>query len=383
MNTISTPSSKGGKHLFFLLSFLYFFAPNMLAQKNDIYLDFWKTTTLSQDIEIVRTSPLPSDFQTYHLNITALTDALANAPKRFENLNSELIISLPQADGSLAHFQVYKSPVFSENLAKKYPTLSSFHLQNIDNQNITARLNITSHGVYALILHPQNGSTYLEPYSRSNENYYIAYQAKDLGTTEQHAEFSCSVTHELETTAENKSTQALTPDCLLRKYRLCISATGEYTQWHGGTVADAMEKIMVLAANTNLVFVFTNPATDPFTNDNKFLLLGENQTATDDIIGFGNYDLGVVIGIVGGGVAQLESVCHNNKAQSSAGSTWSPEGYPLESTFIHEIGHQFGATHSFNNSYVVRGSLCAECDLSARFLFSYRKFKSNFDFCPV
>jgi len=339
----------------------------MLAQKHDIYLDFWKKTILPSDIEIVRTSPLPSDFQTYNLNHTNLKDALAYAPERFANIDSELIISLPQTDGSLSNFQVYKSSVFSEDLGKKYSDLSSFHLQNISNQKITARLNITSHGIYALILHPQNGLTYIEPYSRSNENYYITYQAKDLGTTEQHAEFSCNVTHELESETEEKLVQVVSPDCLLRKYRLCISATGEYTQWHGGTVADAMEKIMVLTANTNLVFeqetgitfelvdnndqmIFTDPDTDPFTNDNKFLLLTENQAATDNIIGFENYDLGVILGIVGGGVAQLQSVCGNNKAQSSAGSTWSPESYPLESTFIHEIGHQFGATHSFNNS---------------------------------
>ena len=367
MDTISTPLPNGGRYFFLTLFFLYIFAPNMLAQKHDMYLDFWKTTTLSSDVEIVRTSPLPSDFQTYNLNVADLTEALTDAPKRFDHINSEVIISLPQADGTLANFQVYKSSVFSEDLAKKYPQLSSFYLQNIDNQKITARLNITSHGIYALILHPQNGLTYIEPYSHSNENHYITYQAKDLGTTEQHAEFSCNVTQELNADALNKSAQIVTPDCLLRKYRLCISATGEYTQWHGGTVANAIEKIMILTANTNLVFeqetgitfelvdnndqmIFTDPATDPFTNDNKFLLLGENQTATDDIIGFGNYDLGIVVAIVGGGVAQLESVCSNNKAQSSAGSTWSPEGYPLEATFIHEIGHKFGATHSFNNS---------------------------------
>jgi subtilisin-like proprotein convertase family protein/guanyl-specific ribonuclease Sa len=367
MNTIFTLLPVGKRCFFITLLFLCIFAPNILAQKPIPALDFWKTTTIASEVEIVRTSPLPSHFQAYNLNVAELKNTLSSAPERFAHINSELIISLPQTDGTLANFQVYKSSVFSEDLAKKYPNLSSFYLQNVDNQKITARLNITSQGIYALISHPQNGLTYLEPYSQTNANYYIAYQAKDLGTTEQHGEFSCNVTEELETASLNKSLQNTSPDCLLRKYRLCISATGEYTQWHGGAVANAMEKIMVLTANTNLVFeqetgvtfelvdnndlmIFTDPESDPFTNDNKFLLLSENQTATDNIIGFGNYDLGIVVGIVGGGVAQVKSVCSNHKAQSSAGSTWSPEGYPLEATFIHEIGHKFGATHSFNNS---------------------------------
>ena len=81
--------------------------------KHDVYLDFWKTCTLSDNVEIVRTSPLPSNFQTYNLNVADLTDALAGAPERFAHIDSELVISLPQADGALAHFQVYKSSVFS------------------------------------------------------------------------------------------------------------------------------------------------------------------------------------------------------------------------------------------------------------------------------
>ena len=137
MNTISTPSLNGGRYFILTLSFLYIFAANVLAQKHDIALDFWKITTLSSDVEIVRTSPLPSDFQVYNLNATDLTTTLANAPERFAHINSDIIISLPQADGTLAQFQVYKSSVFSENLAKKYPQLSSFHLQNIDNQLLT------------------------------------------------------------------------------------------------------------------------------------------------------------------------------------------------------------------------------------------------------
>ena len=72
----------------------------------------------------------------------------------------------------------------------------------------------------------------------------------------------------------------------LRTYRLALSGTGEYTQYFGGTVANALAAMnttmtrvngifekdfavrMVLIANTNLV-IYTNGTTDPY-SDNAY-----------------------------------------------------------------------------------------------------------------
>lgn len=366
MNTLYTPPLHLRWYALMCFLFLSFLLPGT-AQSHGISQDFWKSTDFPSDLEVERTSPLPFVFSSYSLHFDNLKSTLTQAPSRFTTDESDVVLSIPMRDGSLLSFEVYQAPVFAELLAKKYENLSSYYIKNTDNQGISGRLDITTRGAYIFISHPEQGDFYIEPYTGHSNNFYIQYSAKDHGTPEQHAEFSCDVNPEI---PEIKNTEAaeksLLDDCLLRQYTLTVSATGEYTQWHGGTVADAMEKIMVLVSHTNFMFerdlgitfvlannndllVFSDPLTDPFTNENKSLLLAENQEANNTYIGAGGYDLGIIVGIFGGGVALFNSVCNAQKAQASAGSTWSPEGYPLETTFIHELGHKFGASHSFNN----------------------------------
>lgn len=368
MHTNSAPAAFRLGTLYSLVLFLFFVLSDVAAQSNSVRVDFWKKTTVDTQMQPVRTAPLPRIFQTYHLAGENLKTALSDAPARFSGVTSETFVALPQADGTTLDFRVYDSPVLAKKLQDNYPDLASFHLQGLENESVTARLSFTSQGVYALVLHPENGLTYIEPYGKNFPDLSVVYTPQDLGTAAQQAEFSCNSTSEKSNeNASAKSADSVIPDCFLRKYRLAVSATGEYVQWHGGTKAAATEKIMLLVAHSNLVYereagitfelaenndeiVFLNPATDPFSGSDKFALLSENQAVTDVFIGTENYDLGIVVGIFGGGVAQLNSVCHATKAQASAGSTFAPEGYTLEATFMHELAHQFGATHSFNNS---------------------------------
>ena len=153
----------------------------------------------------------------------------------------------------------------------------------------------------------------------------------------------------------------------LRTYRLAMAATGEYTQFHGGTVNDALSAIVTtmnrvagiyedelsvsftLISNTDEV-IYTDGATDPYTNSSGSTMLNENQANLDNVIGSGNYDIGHVFSTGGGGIARLQSVCTASfKAQGVTG-LGSPVGDPFDVDYVsHEIGHQFGGNHTFNN----------------------------------
>jgi hypothetical protein len=146
--------------------------------------------------------------------------------------------------------------------------------------------------------------------------------------------------------------------------RLAMTTTYSFTQYHGGSKEQTMAALVTIVNRLNEVYErdigirFVIPdgqdtliVTDPNTLDLPF---GSedlvNQRFIDERLGSEGYDIGHILdGGSAGGYAILGGVCDDR--EKAKGYTASPSGsgdFLVIDFLAHELGHQLGATHTFN-----------------------------------
>lgn len=172
----------------------------------------------------------------------------------------------------------------------------------------------------------------------------------------------------------------------LRTYRLAVAATEEYTAFFSNDRMAAKDAIAQSVATFNEILnrelnvhldlidsidiVFGPGHPDSFSS-NLNDVLGENQTLLDNVIGEESYDIGHVFGTFSGGLATVNSAGVDGKKAKGASGTSSPTGSSFDLLAIHEFGHQFGATHTFNGPDAARVQSTAYEPGSGSTLMSY------------
>ena len=309
----------------------------------------------------------PEHFGLFRADLEALAREFAEAPLEFtrEAVEAPLLIAVPMPTGDYQAFEIVESPVMEPELQRKYPEIRTYVGQGIDDPAATVRLDLTPQGFHAQVLGP-DGRVMVDPLNRGDAVYYASYYAQDNVARD---DWLCEGPLGGDDRQVRSNGGGFTSRFgeTLRTYRLANAATGEYTQYHGGTVQAGMAAIttavnrvtgvyeqevavrMVLVANNDLI-VFTNGATDPYSNNNGGAMLSQNISTCNSIIGSANYDIGHVFSTGGGGVAYLGVVCTSNKAGGVTGLP-QPTGDNFYIDYVaHEMGHQFGANHCFNSS---------------------------------
>jgi hypothetical protein len=324
------------------------------------------------------------DVGVFQLNSQPLREALRQAPLEFEPGYQEqkIIISVPRPDATLAQFKVVESPIMESELAAEFPDFKTYRGVGIDNPADTIRFDWTLHGFRAQILSP-NGNYYIDPYFKGQTELYSSYFRSSVARedlAENRKIFGCGCgcgscptcgnpSSILERMNEGDGFQPLsTFGNQLRTFRLANAATGEYTQFWGGTVAQGQAAIVtainrvtgiyekdlairLVLVNNNSNLVFTDPNTDPYSNNNVSSMLSQNQSTVDSIIGNANYDVGHVFGTGPGGVAVFGSVGVTGQKARGVSGLPNPSGDPFHVDYVaHEIGHQFRASHTFNGT---------------------------------
>ena len=281
--------------------------------------------------------------------------------------NDSVIIDLPLPNGEYVRYRLTPSKVMHPALALKYPAIRTFSGVQLDKPENQGKFDITPQGFHGVFNHG-NETIFIDPSSRASNRHYHNYYRKDAQpladieltkrwSPRKRATTSGSTTGNKLSTSSN-ATQLVT-------YKLAIATTGEYSEFHGGTKELVLAALVTLVNRLNDVYqrdlamqfelvaendsiIFLDSDTDPFANTDEDIDL--NVEVINAGIGFNNYDIGHLVGTGGGGLASFEAVCKSFKAEGVTGSS-----RPTSDTFYidyvaHEIGHQFGADHTFNGT---------------------------------
>lgn len=316
-------------------------------------------------------SIIPDKSLVYSINIASLKSMLSAAP---DNATTAYTMSLPTPAGNMRYFKIWEEPMMEEGLAVRYPNIKTFSGYAEDNHAVTIKLDYTAFGFHAMVF-DGSGTYFIDPYSNTDDGFYNCYYKKDYTRPANNA-MQCQVDDHLK---ELGNSMQLTASGLpklqfrlngqdKRTFRLALACTGEYAVAVAGaspTKAAVLSKMVTsmnrvngvyereLGVHMNLVadedtLIFVDGSTDPYSNANSGSLISENQTTCNTRIGTANYDIGHVFSTAGGGLALLGRVCKNNKAQGTTGQP-NPVGDAFDIDYVaHEMGHQFGADHTFN-----------------------------------
>lgn len=338
----------------FLIS-LFFIGNTGFSQIN-----LWKTSlpaaTAEKGYQIKTTS---NNF--FYFDIIAFKNLVKSNP------NGGFVISLPVGDKEFVDFKLTINTTISGELMDKYTEIRAYDGYAMDGSKRKAKVDIGPDYFRAMILQPGQETIFIDPsvFTQSLQNNYVLYKKSELITEKN---FSCHQKGESNLAAEDVFQSKAVQSCELRTYRVAIAATGEYTAFQGGTVAKAlaaqvttMNRVngiyerdlaitMTMIANNDQI-IYTNASTDPYSNGNPDEMIDENPTNINNVIGVSNYDIGHVFGTNSGGLANLGCVCSNSMKAGGVTGSGAPVGDAFDIDYVaHEMGHQFGANHTFNNS---------------------------------
>ncbi len=320
-----------------------------------------KSQELSSHIELSK----EKDYKVYTLDKSSFLKNLKNSIS-----DKKRKIIFPTENGEEV-FKVTSNPVLSPKLQKKFPQLSSYIGKSLDGKK-TVYFSTSPYGVNAVFYEDGKKPIYIDPIGKN----YLMYKAASL---KKKRRFSCDV-REAKKSSVTKLSRKANNDNKLRTFRLALAATGEYSQYHlnllgiPDTATEQEKKTAVLSALQNAVvrvnsvyerdlsihlvlvddndlLIFLDAATDGFTNNDGYqIVVHESADIINNAIGFDSYDVGHVFSTGGGGLALPSSVCTDSKNQGVTGVS-DPTGDPFHIDYVcHELGHQFGASHTFNGN---------------------------------
>jgi len=353
----------------------------------------WKSASRITDAVVLEDKRNFKNPNIFELDITLLKQKLANAPTRFGSNKSGVIVSFPDTAGSQQNFQIQEFSNMAPELAARYPEIKSYVGHSVTDPTSVIYISVSPLGLQTMMTKPGESPVFIEPYTQDLRTYSV-FRKSDRDTSDS---FECKLTHSAHDQVNQQGGHQARPnadDGKLRNFRLAVSVTGEYTAYFGGSKAAALAAINNTMTRVNAIFerdfgvhlemisnmdavIYTAAASDPYSaasagtlssnvgTDNGWNL--QLQKTLTNVIGDANYDIGHLFGATGGGgnAGCIACVCRTPTSAQPLGkgsgftspSNGNPRGDAFDIDYVaHEMGHQFGASHTFTYSTEMSGS---------------------------
>jgi subtilisin-like proprotein convertase family protein len=299
------------------------------------------------------------------------------------NTSKRIAVVVPNSNGIMEQFSVVESSNFVPELQAQFANIRSYSGIGITDKKASINFSIAPNSIQTMILRGDSASEFIDPLPDDKSIYVVSIsQSRSKGVLP----LSCkTVNVALSKDLAQKASQLKSSGGQFKTLRLALSCTGEYTQYFGGTVAQALAGMNATMTRVNGIFnrdlavklllianessiIYTNANTDPYSNAKAGVdgaWHSELQNNLTSVIGNANYDIGHLFGATGGGgdAGCIGCVCidptisePNGKGSGYTSPANSiPEGDAFDIDFVaHEMGHQLGANHIF--SYDVEGT---------------------------
>lgn len=358
------------------------FSSSVLAQDR---FGVWRTTTEDRIAHKGERRLLPRKQRIVKLDRAALRETLSRTPKEHDANKGmrEVWFEVPMPDRKTARFKIERTSVLADHLEKAFPDWHTFRGTAEDGS--TGQFDWTSKGFHGYVF-TANGTVYIDPYQENDTENYIVYFRHEYGTPPSE-NFSCNVGSGLFWLDDMRSfeldARSLRPSysigANIRTYRIAIATTGEWARGTTTSTDPVAIRTSALAAITTSInrldgifrhelsvslqlvnppidnaganVIFDDPATDPYDNTDSTAQLTLNHNTLMSRLGASNFDLGHLFGTGGGGVASSPSVCSDTGKGEGYSARAGFYGDPFTVDYVaHEVGHQFGASHSYNNA---------------------------------
>ena len=331
--------------------------------------DYWKikTSTKHQD-EI----DIGKDINNISLKYKSFKNKILNI-KEGESIK----IDFPNEKGKLEFFSLKETKTLSKKIQSKYPNIRTFRGYSDARKNVILRITFSPLGISGTLRTPK-GFIFLQPqkYSNTEHIFYDSNRHIDVGEklfckTNSHK--NNSLIKKLNKKKSNKIINRVP-----KSFRIAIAASGEYTEFWGdnnnqnGTNSEdafaavvstinRLNEIMEVDLGIRLIIVsdaslmYEDKTSDPFNSN----FASEIHSTLSSLVGEENYDLGHLFhrGQASGDAGSVGNVCVNdNKDRAYSAhpftATNGSSGLFLNDYFdldfvLHEVGHQFGATHTY------------------------------------